>query len=116
METIISLNNSMISLNAKTTVRASVIAQRTQSDVMGIIKAQMIETLKTKMMQGVAHFAFIKRDGSLREAWGTIQSNIANAKTNGRGENREQYATYAFFDIEKGEWRSFRWETLVKVF
>ena len=116
METIISLNNSMISLNAKTTVRASVIAQRTQSDVMGIVKAMMIENLKAQMMQGVAHFAFCKKDGSIREAWGTIQNNITKAKTNGRGVNREQYATCAFFDIEKGEWRSFRWETLVKVF
>ena len=42
--------------------------------------------------------------------------NIAKAKTNGRGESRESFATTAYFDVEKGEWRSFRWETLIKVF
>ena len=35
---------------------------------------------------------------------------------NGRGVSRELYATTAVFDVEKGAWRSFRWESLIKVF
>ena len=68
-----------------------------------------------KMANGVAHFAFQKKDGSIREAFGTIQSNIAAAKTNGYGISRECFNTTAFFDIEKGEWRSLRWESLLWV-
>ena len=116
MEMVIATHNTMVSLNGMTVKRTQKIAERTEDVMMGAIKAQMIETLKNKMANGVAHFVFKKKNGELREAWGTIQSNIASAKTNGRGESRENYFTTAYFDIEKGDWRSFRWETLVKVF
>lgn len=105
-----------IAINNATAYRAIVIASRTQSAEMGIAKALLIDTLKTKLANGIAHFVFRKKDGSLREAWGTTQRNIASAKVNGRGVDRETYNTTAYFDVEKGAWRSFRWETLVQVF
>jgi len=103
-------------LNNSTVVRATVIATRSHSEEIGIIKAMMIENLKTKLANGVAHFVFMKKDGSLREAWGTTKSELAAAKTKGRGVCREQFKTTAYYDIEQGGWRSFRWETLVQVF
>ena len=103
-------------VNNMTAQRAKVIAFRTNSIDNGIVKAAMINELKTKLANGIAHFAFVKKNGEIREAWGTTMGNIASAKTNGRGESRENYATTAYFDVEKGEWRSFRWETLIKVF
>ncbi len=116
MEMVIATSNTMVAINGMTVKRTKKIAQRTDDVMMGAIKAQMIETLKSKMANGVAHFLFCKKSGELREAWGTTQSNIASAKTNGRGVSRENFYTTAFFDIEVGEWRSFRWETLIKVF
>ena len=103
-------------VNNMTITRAKVIAHRTNSVDNGIVKAAMINELKTKLSNGIAHFIFTKKSGEIREAWGTTSSNIAKAKTNGRGESRENYATTAYFDVEKGEWRSFRWETLIQVF
>lgn len=103
-------------VNNMTAQRAKVIAFRTNSIDNGIVKAAMINELKTKLANGIAHFAFVKKNGEIREAWGTTMGNIASAKTNGRGESRESFATTAYFDVEKGEWRSFRWETLIKVF
>lgn len=105
-----------IVINNSTVNRATVIATRTESSEMGMIKAMMIDLLKTKLANGIAHFIFKKKDGSYREAWGTTQSNIANAKINGRGVSREMYATTAYFDVECGQWRSFRWENLIQVF
>lgn len=105
-----------IIINNSTANRATVIATRTQSNEMGVMKAMLIDTLKVKLANGVAHFIFKKKDGTYREAWGTTQSNIAKAKTNGRGMSRETFKTTAFFDVEIGEWRSFRWENLVQVF
>ncbi len=102
-------------LNNSTVVRATVIANRSKSEEIGIIKAMMIENLKTKLANGIAHFAFLKKNGEVREAWGTTKKELASAKVNGRGESRENYCTTAYFDIEKGSWRSFRWETLVQV-
>lgn len=118
MTTIATINNrgiNAMAVNNMTATRMAVINYRTQDNVMAVGKAMMIETLKAKMQAGVAHFAFQKKDGSIREAWGTIQNNLAKAMTNGRGESRENYATTAFYDVEKGAWRSFRWETLLWV-
>ena len=103
-------------INGTTAVRANVIANRINSTEVALVKAMMIENLKEKMKHGVAHFIFRKKNGELRECWGTTQPSLANAMTNGRGESREQYATTAFYDVTKGVWRSFRWESLVQVF
>lgn len=116
METIIANSKAILSIGEMTIKRTNVITDRTNNVMMGAIKAQMIETLKAKMSNGIAHFIFMKKDGSVREAWGTVQHQLAKAKTNGRGCSREIYKTTAYFDVERGDWRSFRWETLVKVF
>lgn len=99
-----------------TATRMAVIAQRTGSELVAATKAMMIESLKEKLRNGVAHFLYIKKDGTIREAWGTTNSALAYKYTNGRGVSREIYSTTAYFDIEKSAWRSFRWESIVKVF
>ena len=99
-----------------TAVRMNVIAQRTQNLLAAGAKAMMIESLKEKLRNGVAHFIFVKKNGEVREAFGTTNAAVAAKYTNGNGVSREHFKTTAYFDIEKGEWRSFRWESLVKVF
>ena len=99
-----------------TATRMAVIAARTGSELMAGAKAMMIETLKEKLRNGVAHFVFIKKNGEVREAFGTTNAAVAAKYTNGNGISREYFKTTAYFDIEKGEWRSFRWESIVKVF
>lgn len=99
-----------------TATRMNVIAQRTQNLLVAGAKAMLIEQLKEKLRVGVAHFIFIKKNGEVREAFGTTNAAVAAKYTNGNGISREYFKTTAFFDIEKGEWRSFRWESIVKVF
>ena len=107
---------SAIAVKDMTIVRANVIAQRTGSLEMGIAKAMLIEQLKQKLANGVAHFIFQKKDGSLREMFGTTCKPLIERHVNGRGVSRENYATTAVFDVELGQFRSFRWESLIKVF
>lgn len=52
-----------LAISSSTVVRATVIAQRTNSEEIGIIKAMMIAQLKEKLANGVAHFIFIKKNG-----------------------------------------------------
>ena len=99
-----------------TAVRMNVIAQRTQNLLVAGAKAMMLESLQERLRNGVAHFIFIKKNGEIREAFGTTNSSVASKYTNGNGISREYFKTTAYFDIEKGEWRSFRWESIVKVF
>jgi hypothetical protein len=99
-----------------TAVRMNVIAERTQNLLVAGAKAMMIETLKEKLRNGVAHFIFVKKNGEYREMFGTTNPALVKRHINGRGVSRELYATTAVFDCEIGEWRSFRWESIVKVF
>ena len=107
---------STVALKDMTVVRANVIAERTGSLEMGIAKALLIEQLKEKMANGVAHFIFKKKDGSLREMFATTNPALCSRHINGRGVSRELYATTAVFDVECGQWKSFRWESLIQVF
>lgn len=106
----------VVAMNGMTTHRANVIARRTGSEAMGIIKAQMIDLLKAKLQSGVAHFLYIKKDGSLREAWGTCAGNLMKATQNGRGLSGDAVNTVKYFDVEAGGYRSLRFENLVQVF
>ena len=106
---------STIAVNDMTVKRANVIAQRTGSLEMGIAKAMLIEQLKSKL-SGIAPIIFQKRDGSLREMYCTTNSSLIEKHLRHTGVSRECYATTAVFDVEKGAWRSFRWESLIKVF
>ncbi len=99
-----------------TAVRMNVIAQRTQNLLVAGAKAMMIESLKEKLRNGVAHFIFQKRNGEYREIYATTNPSLVKRHINGRGVSRELFATTAVFDCELGEWRSFRWESIVKVF
>ncbi len=107
---------SAVALKDMTVVRANVIAERTGSLEMGIAKALLIEQLKEKMKVSVQHFLFQKKNGELREMFATTCKPLIERHVNGRGVSRELYATTAVFDVEKGAWRSFRWESLIKVF
>lgn len=99
-----------------TAARMAVIADRTQNLLVAGAKAMMIENLKSKLRSGVAHFIFMKKNGELREMFATTCPALVGRHINGQGVSREYYATTAVFDCELGEWRSFRWESIVKVF
>lgn len=117
----IKTNNDMktsmiISTDSRMVTRMAVIARRTGSELMAGAKAVLLEALKDKMRDGIAHFVIQKKDGSYREAWGTTNRSLAEKYINGNGVTREAYATTAYFDVEAGGWRSFRWENLVIVY
>ena len=103
-------------INGKTAHRANVIARRTGSAAMGVVKAQMIDLLKAKLQSGVAHFIYLKKDGTIREAWGTCAGNLMRATQNGRGVSGDAVNTVKYYDVMAGGYRSLRYENLVQVF
>ena len=105
----------MVVVNGMTAHRANVIFARTGSAAMGVVKAQMIDLLKEKLRNGVAHFLYMKKDGSLREAWGTCSVNLMRATQNGRGLSGDQVNTIKNWDVEKGSYRTLRYENLIQV-
>ena len=113
-----------IAITTKEAQRALVIATRTNAStpaefLIAGAKAAMVAELKKRMQTSVVEFYFIKKStGELRHAFGTTMPTLASTHINGRGISRESVNTIAFWDVEapgENKWRSFRYESIVKV-
>ena len=91
------------------------ITLKTGSALMGASKALLIEEAKRQMRNGVCHFVYMKKDGSVREAFGTLDRGVLNATLKGTGESPENWGCCYYHDTLKGGARSFRWANLVAV-
>ena len=80
-------------------------------------KAAQMELLKKRMMRGeVVRFAYMKKDGSIRYAVGTLQSDAVHANIAGTGIPKRFYGMFAYLDAQKNlEWRGFRTENFIGI-
>ena len=69
--------------------------------------------LKAKMHAGIVRFYFRKVDGTIREAWGTLASNLV-PETKGT-DRKPNPTTQAYFDTEKQEWRCYKIANLIAI-
>ena len=77
-------------------------------------KAIELETLKKRMMRGeCVRFAYLKLDGSVRIAVGTLQTQAVEANTAGGGVPKRFYGMFAYLDLEKMAWRGFKEERFI---
>lgn len=66
------------------------------------------EQIKEDLHKGVVTFTFKKKDGSIRVAKGTLQTNILTEKLGDWKPSRPSSPkVQVFFDMEKNEFRSF---------
>ena len=120
MTTITTINNyngiNTMVINNTTARHAAVIARRTGSVEMGMMKALLIDNLKIKLQSGVAHFWYKKvSTNEVREAWGTTSHKLMNDKVFGTGYTGEQVNVVKYWDVVKGAFRSLRYENLIAV-
>ncbi len=68
------------------------------------------KTLREALSNGVLVFTFIKSDGTRREAVGTTNTLLIPIDKRPKGVigHEPNYGAIPFFDLELGEWRSFR--------
>ena len=111
MNTIISTttNNALVAAHIKA------ITIKTGSALMGTSKALLIEEAKRQMRNGVCHFIYQKKNGEVREAFGTRDRGVLNATLKGTGESPETWGCCYYHDTLKGGARSFRWQNLIAV-
>lgn len=77
-------------------------------------KGVALETMKKRMMRGeVVRFAYMKLDGSVRIAVGTLQANAVAANVKGTGIPKKFYGMFAYLDLEKMAWRGFKEERFI---
>ena len=72
-------------------------------------KGLALESMKKRMMRGeVVRFAYMKLDGSVRIAVGTLQPQAVKANVTGTGIPKRFYGMFAYLDLEKMNWRGFK--------
>lgn len=74
--------------------------------------------LRKKLQQGETHFVFKKKDGSKRNAIGTLNFDIiptedTQFKSDERREERDDQVTY--YDLEKMAWRCCKTENILEI-
>lgn len=98
-----------------------VITAKTGSALMGTSKALLIEEAKRQMRStSGCRFIYLKvakpgKPQEVREAFGTLNPLLCGKHINGRGTSPENRGCTCYWDMEKGGFRSFRWENLVAV-
>ena len=68
--------------------------------------------LRIALNQRICKFYFQKVDGSLREAYGTLKSELVPET---KGEKKTNDTCQVYYDTEKQEWRCFKKANLIKV-
>lgn len=80
----------------------------------------MAQDLKTLLSEGQVTFTFTKANGETRTATGTriLKSSVAMGFTDAdmpKGTGREIPGVIAFWDIDKGAWRSVREDSIISI-
>ena len=79
-----------------------------------VSKGIALETMKKRMMRGkCVRFAYMKLDGSVRVAVGTLQPQAVKANVVGTGIPKKFYGMFAYLDLEKMAWRGFKEERFI---
>ncbi len=81
-----------------------------------MLKAWQLYRLAKAMREGVVRFSYLKADGSVREALGTLANVPAGATVGGKRLTKPSYKTMAYFDTGKNSFRCFKVENLISVF
>ena len=77
-------------------------------------KGMALEAMKKRMMRGeCVRFAYMKKDGSVRIAVGTLQQQAVEANVKGTGVSKRLYGMFAYLDLEKMDWRGFKEEHFI---
>lgn len=76
-------------------------------------QAWAVLKLKLAMKKRVVEFYFQKVDGSIRQAFGTLQESLIDYTPNGKGYACKDCVKY--WDIEKKAWRQLKFFNFIKV-
>ena len=96
--------------------RAAVISQRVENDFVTGMQVAKLNELKARMREGVVKFAYLKKDKSVRIAYGTMMPALVGDHINGRGICGDARKVCTYFDVERGNFRCFQMQALIKIF
>ena len=103
-------------LSNKDLYRAMVISQRVESDFVKGLQVAKLNELKNRMRREVVKFAYLKKSGEVRIAYGTLMPALVGEHINGRGVCGDARKVCTYVDVERGQFRCFQLHSLVNIF
>lgn len=73
-----------------------------------------INDFKKALHEGIVNFTYIKKDGSTREAKGTLQQKFITVSSSITNTRSKPDNIIAYWDLDKNGWRSFITDNLQK--
>lgn len=95
--------------------RVAVISQRVQNDFVTGLQVAKLHELKARMRREVVKFAYLKKDKSVRIAYGTLMPALVGDHINGRGICGDARKVCTCFDVECGQFRCLQMQALVQI-
>ena len=105
----------VVAMTNRDIYRAAVISERVENDFVTGIQVAKLNELKARMREGVVKFAYLKKSGEVRIAYGTLMPQLMRDKVLGTGlcGNARKVCTY--YDVECGNFRCFQLQALIKI-
>ena len=76
--------------------------------------AWWFEDFRDKLATGIYRFSYVKKDGTIREAIGTLNEDFIPTDQLPKGTAKNiNYESFSYFDLLKNEWRSFRLDLFI---
>ncbi len=105
----------IVAVTNKDLYRATVIASRVENDFVTGLQVAKLNELKARMRREVVKFAYLKKDKSVRIAYGTMMPALVGDHINGRGICGDARKVCTYFDVERGEFRCFQMQALIQI-
>ena len=106
----------IVAMTNRDMYRAAVISQRVKNDFVTGMQVAKLSELKARMRREVVKFAYLKKSGEVRIAYGTMMPALVGEHINGRGVCGDARKVCTYFDVERGQFRCFQLHSLVKIF
>lgn len=105
----------IIAMTNRDMYRAAVISQRVENDFVTGMQVAKLHELKARMRREVVKFAYLKKSGEVRIAYGTMMPALVGDHINGRGVCGDARNVCTYFDVERGEFRCFQMQALIQI-
>ena len=105
----------IVAVTNKDLYRATVIASRVENDFVTGLQVAKLNELKARMRREVVKFAYLKKSGEVRIAYGTLMPALVGDHINGRGICGDARNVCTYYDVECGQFRCFQLQALIKI-
>lgn len=105
----------IVAVTDKDLYRASVIASRVKNDFVAGLQTAKLNELKNRMRKEVVKFSYLKKDLSVRIAYGTLMPQLMSDKILGTGICGDARKVVVYYDVECGNFRCFQMQALIKI-